>query len=396
MKNIRYSTIIYLFVGLFYAITACKEEKGWTLVEGDQSKPSTVQNTSVTNGFGQATIRYSLPTDHNILYVKAEYLMANGQMRVVKSSTYKNEILIDGFPDTEKHIVKLYAVNKAEVASDPVDVIVEPKTPIFDLVFAEMKVAPTFGGVRISSVNKERGDIVIVPMVDSLNNGEYLPLDNFYSQDSLILYNIRGLKSREMKFAFYVRDRWLNKSDTLYTSLKPLEENLFPRQQFSALHLPGDAQYMYGTTSEMMWDGNMNPSRWPALYTVESAGAPQSLTFSIGKEAKLSRIVIFPRRENGFYDKGNMRDFEVWGSNSPNLDGSWESWTKLATCTVRKPSGTPPGTNTNADEVYGIAGWSFDLPEDAPKYKYLRIRNLRNWRGSYFIQIAQIQVWGVY
>ncbi|ULT23120.1 DUF5126 domain-containing protein [Sphingobacterium sp. E70] len=64
-------------------------------------------------------------------------------------------------------------------------------------------------------------------------------MDNYYSQDSLILYNIRGLKSREMKFAFYVRDRWLNKSDTLYTSLTPLEENLFPRQQFAALHLPG-------------------------------------------------------------------------------------------------------------------------------------------------------------
>jgi len=177
--------------------------------------------------------------------------------------------------------------------------------------------------------------------------------------------------------------------------LKPLEENLFDRQQFSSLRLPGDAQVLYGTV-ESMWDGNMNPSRWPSLYTVESAGTPQSLTFSVGKEAKMSRIVVFPRRENGFYDKGNLRDFEVWASNNPNLDGSWESWTKLATCTVRKPSGTPSGTNTNADEVYGIAGWSFDLPEDAPKYKYLRIRNLRNWRGSYFMQIAQVQVWGVY
>lgn len=395
MKNLIYVKNIVLLVALLFAVSGCKEEKGWNLLEDDQAKPGVITNVSVTNGFGNATIRYSLPESDNLLYVKATYQMANGENRVVKSSQYKNEILIDGFPDTQKHVVKLYAVSKAEIASDPVDVTVEPKTPIFDLVYGQLKVVETFGGVRITSINKEKGNIVIVPMVDSLNNGEFLPLDNYYSQDSVILYNIRGLKSKEMKFAFYIRDRWLNTSDTLYKTLKPLEENLFDRQQFSSLRLPGDAQVLYGTV-ESMWDGNMNPSRWPSLYTVESAGTPQSLTFSVGKEAKMSRIVVFPRRENGFYDKGNLRDFEVWASNNPNLDGSWESWTKLATCTVRKPSGTPSGTNTNADEVYGIAGWSFDLPEDAPKYKYLRIRNLRNWRGSYFMQIAQVQVWGVY
>ncbi len=83
--------------------------------------------------------------------------------------------------------------------------------------------------------------------------------------------------------------------------------------------------------------------------------------------AKLSRVVIFPRRENGFYDKGNLRDFEIWGSNTPNLDGSWSPGPNWLRARYVKPSGTPSGTNTNADEVYGTSGWSFDLPEDAPK-----------------------------
>ncbi len=395
MKNRIYRNNIYILAGLLFLLLGCKEEKGWTLMEDDQTKPGLVQNPSVINGYGQATIHYSLPENDQILYVKAEYVMASGVTRVVKSSTYTNEILIDGFPDTKPQTVKLYAVSKAEVVSDPVDVIVQPKTPIFNLVYTEMKVSAAFGGIRITSTNKEKGNVVIVPMVDSLNNGEYLPLDNYYGQDSVILYNVRGLKSKEMKFAFYVRDRWLNRSDTLYTTIKPLEENLFDRQLFSPLRLPGDAQILYGSMDNL-WDGNLNTGKWPSFYTVENAGVPQSVTFSIGREAKLSRVVIFPRRENGFYDKGNLRDFEIWGSNTPNLDGSWESWTKLATCTVRKPSGTPSGTNTNADEVYGTGGWSFDMPEDAPKYKYLRIRNQRNWRGSYFMQINQIQVWGVY
>ena len=375
---------------------SCTEDRGWTLLEEGLDKLKPVKDVQVVNGHGQALIKYQLETTQDLLYVKAEYEMANGKTRVVKSSQYKNEILIDGFPDTKPHQVKLYTVNKAEVESDPVVVTVEPKVPLFDLVFARMQIAPTFGGVRITSINEHKGDIVIVPMVDKENIGEFEPLDNYYSKDSLLSYSIRGLEPKEMKFAFYVRDRWLNTSDTLYTSVTPYAEFLMDRTLFSALRLPGDAQFMYDTRLDMLWDGNLNLTKWPALYTVESAGEPQSLTFSIGKEAQLSRIVIFPRRENGFYDKGNIRNFEVWGSNNPSLDGNYGSWDKLGTYTVVKPSGTPLGTNTGADEAYATAGWSFDLPETGQKYKYIRIRNLRNWRGSYFIQMAQLQLWGTY
>lgn len=381
--------IVQLFVG-------CTEDRGWTLLEDGLEKLKPIKDVQVINGHGQALIKYKLESTQDLLYVKAEYQMANGKMRVVKSSQYKNEILIDGFPDTKSHEVKLYAVNKAEVQSKPVVVNVAPKIPVFDMVFSKIKVAPTFGGVRITSVNEQKGDVVIVPMVDRENTGEFEPLDNYYSSDSLLTYSIRGLEPKEMKFAFYVRDRWLNSSDTLYSTITPFAEFLMDRSLFSTLRLPGDAEFMYDTRVDMIWDGNMNLSKWPSLYTVESAGEPQSITFSIGKEAQLSRIVIFGRRENGFYDKGNLRNFEVWGSNNPSLDGSFDSWEKLGTYTVIKPSGTPLGTNTGADDAYASAGWSFDLPENGVKYKYIRIRNLRNWRGSYFMQMAQIQLWGTY
>ena len=395
MKILKYKYCLLLISILTLQLSSCSEDKGWTLLEEGVETLQPVSNVEVINGHGQALIKYNIENSSSLLYVKAEYLMANGKMRVVKSSQYKNEILIDGFPDTKAHEVKLYAVNKAEVASEPVSVQVQPKTPIFDLVFEKLKAEPTFGGVRITSVNEEKGDVVIVPMVDRYNTGEFEPLDSYYGSDSLLVFNIRGLLPVEMKFAFHVRDRWLNTSDTLYSTITPYEEFLMDRSIFSPLRLPGDAQIQYGTL-ESIWDGDMNLTRWPSLYTVENAGEPQTISFSIGKEAQLSRIVIFPRRENGFYDKGNIRSFEVWASNNPNLDGSFDSWDKLGTYTVEKPSGTPPGTNTAADEAYATAGWSFDLPEGVSKYKYLRIRNLRNWRGSYFIQMAQIQVWGTY
>ncbi|MBN9267002.1 MAG: hypothetical protein J0I75_20995, partial [Hyphomicrobium sp.] len=36
----------------------------------------------------------------------------------------------------------------------------------------------------------------------------------------------------------------------------------------------------------------------------------------------------------------------IYGSNDPNADGSWDSWTFLRTCEAIKPSGSPAGTNT--------------------------------------------------
>src|SRR5690606_28394861 len=100
-----------------------------------------------------------------------------------------------------------------------------------------------------------KGDVVIVPMVDRENTGEFEPLDNYYSSDSLLTYSIRGLEPKEMKFAFYVRDRWLNSSDTLYSTITPFAEFLMDRSLFSTLRLPGDAEFMYDTRVDMIWDG---------------------------------------------------------------------------------------------------------------------------------------------
>src|SRR5690606_36371099 len=136
-----------------------------------------------------------------------------------------------------------------------------------NLVFDEIQVTPSFGGVRIRTLNKLKGSVVIVPLLDSLGTGEYAQLDSYYTEDSLINYNVRGLKPEEMKFAFYVRDRWLNTSDTLYTSITPLEETLLDRTLFQAIRLPNDAEFRFDTNLQMLWDGNMSEGKWPSLYT---------------------------------------------------------------------------------------------------------------------------------
>ena len=389
--------ILYTIIGsgLMFLAVSCKKTEHNGILGDNDVPPGQVKNVNVVNENGKARITYTLPPQEDLLYVKAVYDIGKDKKREVIASSYTNTMVLDGFGDELPHEVKLYAVNKSEAASEPVTITVTPQKAAFKLVFESLQAAPTFGGVRLTSTNTLGEDVVIVPLVDEYNTGEWENLDNFYTKNKNIVYNLRGLKPKETKFAFYVRDRWLNRSDTLYANITPYEENLLDKNLFAPLRLPNDAPIQYGTI-ELLWDKATNPSRWPSFYTVENASEPQSVTFSLGKEANLSRIVINPRREVGFYDKGNLRDFEVWASNNPSTDGDWSSWTKLITATVVKPSGSPKGTDTGVDEAYGIGGWSFDFPEGLPKYKYIRIRNLRNWNGSYFMQINQVSVWGVY
>lgn len=380
---------------LMAALDGCKKEEPNGIIEGKNTPPGVVTNIQVKNLNGKAIITYTLPVDPDLLYVKAVYTLASGIKQEVKASYYTNQLTVDGFADTLKHAVQLYSVNKSEVASAPVEAVVEPLVAPITLVRRNLTVAATAGGVRIKSLNEFRGNIVIVPLIDSLNNGEWKNMDNVYTSDSLIAKSIRGLAPVERKFAFFVRDRWMNRSDTLYATITPKKETLLPRNNFFPYVVENDTKMSFGTKVEMMFSGLFN-NEWPCTYTDESSGIPTTLTWGIGPvPVKLTRFNLLTRREGSlYYSKGAPRRFEIYGSNDPTHDGDWSKWTKILTCEVVKPSGLPLGQENNADATAGAAGFQFDFDEDTPPYRYLRLKCLQNWIGSYFIVIQNMSIWG--
>lgn len=380
---------------LLTVMWSCKKEDMNGLKENNGTPPGVVSNISVQNENGAATISYALPKDEDLLYVKAVYELANGTKREIKASYYTNQLRVAGFSDTLKHTVQLFAVNRSEVESEPVNVQVEPLVSPMQLVFRNMTVRETAGGIRIRSLNQFKGDVVIVPLIDSLNNGEWASLDNVYTSDSLIAVSIRGLAPVQRKFAFFVRDRWLNRTDTMYTTLTPKKEVLIDKNNFSVYQCDNDTKMSFGTTVDLMWKGLFN-NEWPCTYTDESSGVPTTITWSVGPApVKLTRFNLLTRREGSlYYSKGSPRRFEIYGSNDPTHDGDWSKWTKILTCEVVKPSGLPLGQENNADAAAGSAGFTFDFDEDTPPYRYLRLKCLQNWVGSYFIEIQNMSIWG--
>lgn len=92
-------------------------------------------------------------------------------MREIKASYYTNTMTLDGFGDTNVHDVQVYAVNRSEVASDPVTVQVQPQeNPIWD-VRRSMVVSNDFSGVHVKAENPARETVAIEIMrKDSLGN----------------------------------------------------------------------------------------------------------------------------------------------------------------------------------------------------------------------------------
>lgn len=404
MKSIR--SILILAVVAIALVYGCQKGTFGPL-SYNPNPPGLVSNIDAVNQPGQVTLTYKLPTDQDLSYVKAVYTLASGAQREVKSSFYTNTLVVDGFGDTQEHDVQLFAVNKSEVASAPVTIKVKPlENPIWS-VFRSLKVASDFAGMNIKALNPTKGSIAIIPMRKN-KSGDWTPMEGIYSSTDSIDRDIRGLDTVALDIAVIVRDRFLNHTDTLFKKIKPLYETMLakPYATMTPVVLPGDqrADYAaggYGTASSLakMWDG-VFPG-WPsaAATTPSIIDVPHSITFDLKVQAQLSRIVIidFPEPVSGkqlYYYRGDMKKFEIWGSASPNPDGSWASWTKLGTYVERKPSGKPYGDQTEEDRVLAAAGFSWKFRIDVPKMRYLRIKCNENWMGTTFLMISEVFVYG--
>ena len=387
--------LLFTFIGIIFS---CKEEELRQPAENDTTVPQLVSNVRVENLSGKARITYKLPNDKNLLYVKAVFTLANGTNFEAKSSFYKDTVVVEGFADTQEHEVKLYSVSRSEVLSEPTVVKVKPLEAPFVKVFKSVRVLDAFGGYNLTATNPTRDNISIIVMRRNAFNE--FEVDNFksvFTRTDAILSKIRGLSTAKQELAIFVKDKWGNSSDTLYTDINPIFEAKLNPSLFRALVLPGDApQVTNGAALVYAWDGRLG---WPYTsftHQINGGDGPHMVTLDTGVSAKLSRVWIRPFPEGTrYYFLSTMKRFEIYGSNSPNLNGALDtSWILLGSYTVVKPSGLPVGNDNAEDQATAAAGFSWDVDLAAPRVRYLRIRCLENWGGGTAQSINEIEVYG--
>lgn len=146
---------------------------------------------------------------------------------------------------------------------------------------------------------------------------------------------------------------------------------------------PAGIPYMDAGTAyqiSRLWDKNNATWYIQTLAARLNPAQPHSFTFDLGQTVKLNRFKQWQRLGDGVvYEIQNVRKFEVWGSPTPNVNASFEGWTKLGEFESVKPSGAPWQSNTDADKAFAAAGETFIVSPSAPAVRYIRYVVKETW-----------------
>lgn len=393
MKTIK-SIIIPILAILL--TSSCKEEVTKIMYDSDVI-PQAVRDPKVENKPGKVEISYTLPRETSLLYVEAEVDMGQGRIVTSKSSNYNHSLEIAGFGSSREYEVKLYSVGRNLKRSEPVTIKVNPLEPPVSTIFRSLKVDEAFGGMAIEFENDEEAEVSVV--VESINeNSEWYTVETFYTNKKTDVLKVRGLESRLQSFRIFVNDRWGNRSDILNTELTPIYEVELDRTLFTAMKMPNDPNHWNNAVLTFLLNNNLSGAG-SYFRTDNGTPMPTQVTFDMKQQVRLSRFKFWQRGTVAeldlLYTAGSPRDFELWGSNDPNPDGSFDSWTKIADCELTKPSGLPIPNNSPEDIAAAVEGHEYDIySADIEPMRYFRIRVLRTYGVTDYFWMSLFRLYG--
>lgn len=372
---------------LFFAISC--GEKFNEVITNDEI-PQQVTVTKVENGPGKSRIYFNLPDSKSLLFVEAKFEEGENTISA-KASSYKNFIELEGFREAKAYRVILQSVSRGMNKSEPMEVIVNPEIPPYQSVFNDLEITTATGGFNVSITNSAEAELVYIIEKFDRERNEWTDLETFYRKDAQLQLKIRDQVGENLLYRMRIRDKFLYYSDYKEFTVTPALEFEMDYSLFTNVNLANDPLLftISGTTyqpHEYLWNQKLfitdqatNGGGW--IGTAMSGYTSYWISWDLGKQAQLSRLVIFQRGVSGTgtiapYTSHNIKDFEIWGSNDPSADGSWDSWERIMVETITKPAGSTA-------DVLEISkrGDSFTFDEDLPKYRYIRLKGMNTFQN---------------
>ena len=391
MKNTSIWIVLVFIAAMF---SACNPLE----VIEDAVPPGMVVVNSVVPIPGGFEVNYDLPADKDLLYVKAEYNIYEGQKSEVKASIYQNNLTIVGFGDTLAKTVQIFAVDRTENISEGVEFTDSPLEAPVNAIQKTIVFTPDFGGITYTWVNPSEAPVSILLFAED-TLGDMQHAHTIYTSVDSGRYSLRGYEPIPLHFSVIVRDRWDNLSveklpDTPDFKLTPFYEARLDKTKFRQVILPNDTDWnAWEGTFEHAYDDDFQTF----THSQGDHAMPQIQTIDFGAKVRLSRVVINQRglEQSGWaFTHGNPKDYDLYGATDlGDGSGNLNDWVLLRSCTSNKPSGLPNGQNSDEDMIHFFAGdeYSFQNP---PEIRYFRFAVQSTWDGAGFINFSELTFWG--
>lgn len=379
--------------GLFFG---CTEKIVDWQPSTDSIAPGIVTNVQIENLPGAAKITYSLPDDEDLVAVEAVYTI-NGKLQRTSASVYTNSLTVYGFGSTDAQTIQLYCVDRSRNYSQATEAQINPLTPPVISIFESIKMSATFGGVSLQWDNPTKADVSVWILAED-STGSIKETETVYTSTVTGQFKLRGFDAVEKIFGVYVRDRWNNLSDTLYSSLTPFFEEKIDSRPFKSLRLPRDED---ASALASLFDGNIAVGMFTSN---EVSLAPVFFTIDLGQTVVFSRYKLW-HRNNVQYINASPKLWKIYGALDPNLTitdtdywvtGYQEDWILLSNVddiSMYKPSGDEVNI-TDEDRAAATSGFDLECIGDAIPVRYIRFEITENWAVPIRTVIGELEFYG--
>jgi hypothetical protein len=399
--------LYHIYTVVFVAVIAFCSCNDGVLKGADGTPPGQITNVEFTPLNGGGFFTYTIPSDEDFLYVRAEYTIDNGETISKTNSVYSDTLFISGLGSVKEYAVNLYSVNRTNNRSQPVVVRITPLEPTAVAVLETVTVMPGFSSLVIDWDNPQRQTLTILATVTIGSREATLVHASNTLRDRFTIPNLSGVP-HEIKIR--IRDMYGNETERIsFGEMTPLMDGAISKKQWSFLRdnlLFGDKwdytealpqnqrplpayEHLWRADSmrnarethyegriEKFWDNMYDYA--PALnlnyFHTGSQSFPFSYFIDMGRLIVASRLKVWQRDwSEQLYLSENVRTFEIWISddNDPT-DGIFDGWEYVGRYTIVRPSDPIVARNEARN------GHEFMLYPDNPRFtkpfRYLRFK----------------------
>ena len=390
----------FIKVFILILIYGCESEN-----ISDNDPPGDVIIVSIESTNGGAVINYELPSDNDILYVRAEYMNAQGQKVFRVSSKHKTSLEISGMIDSTPVDVNLKVVDESQNSSKGIIVSILPeKSFIFDIL-ENVNIVEDLGGVRVSWENLEEKTVFIYLFFEVDGFQEFRILSSAAKNNSQF---VRGLAAVPTNFSIKVQD--FDGNETTIRDLgqyTPLFEEKIAKSTWTLvddLSINGNA---YEGSTVNFWDdiidtaATNSDNSYFIINRADNGGVlrwPLDIVIDLNKQVKINRLKVWQRAfwynapndplEPYYYQAENLRAFEIYVSNDKI------EWELVGSFDIGDPM-TSEGTIPVDKLEEAALGHDFNLEEISPQFRYLKFSITANFGSDTFVHGSEISIFGI-